>query len=183
MAWVFEGDADNDLHGALNDAVMNNCAYPTQNWTYPAAGHGAYQPPKIVKVTGSGNSNSDRFQFTLSGFSVALNNSLKVIIKIPEPASGSVEPLLRSADNDNDHAKYQPTTASAITSGDWAGYTEVTATASAKSDSGLMITLNGSFSNSVTYEAYIAEITINDVPVMLNNVGGSGVSLIDPPNN
>ena len=155
MAWVFEGDADNDLHGALNDAVMNNCAYPTQNWTYPTGGHGAYQPPKIVKVTGSGNSNSDRFQFTLNGFSVAQTNSLKVIIKIPEPASGSVEPLLRSADSG--FAKYQPTTASAITSGDWAGYTEVTATASAASTSGLMITLN--------------------------NVSGTGVTLIDPPNN
>ena len=181
MAWVFEGDADNDLHGALNDAVMNNCAYPTQDWTYPTGGHGAYVPPKLVKVTGSGNSSSDRFQFTLNGFSVAQNNSLKVIIKIPEPASGSVEPLLRSADND--HAKYQPTTVSAITSGDWAGYTELTATASAKSDNGLMITLNGSFSNSVTYEAYIAEITINDEPVTLNNVSGTGVTLIDPPNN
>ena len=181
MAWVFEGDADNDLHGALNDAVMNKCAYPTQNWTYPTGGHGAYVPPKIVKVTGNGNSSSDRFQFTLSGFSIAQTNNLKVIIKIPEPASGSVEPLLRSADSGN--AKYQPTTVSAITSGNWAGYTELTATASAKSDNGLMITLNGSFSNSVTYEAYIAEITINDEPVTLNNVGGSGVTLIDPPNN
>ena len=179
MAWVFEGDADNDLHGALNSAVMNNCAYPTQNWTYPAGGHGAYQPPKILKVTGKGNSSSDRFQFSLSGFAVAKDDNLKVIIKIPEPDSGSVDPLLRSSDSGN--AKYQPTAMAAVSGGDWAGYTELTAAASAVSNSGLMITLNGAYSSTGSYEAYIAEITINDEPVDPYSVSGSGVSLVDPP--
>ena len=69
----------------------------------------------------------------------------------------------------------------AVSGGDWAGYTELTAAASAVSNSGLMITLNGAYSSTGSYEAYIAEITINDEPVDPYSVSGSGVSLVDPP--
>ena len=177
MAWVFEGDADNDLHGALNDAVMDNCAYSEQNWTYPAGGHGAYQPPKIVKVTGNGNSSSDRFQFTLSGFSVAKDAVIKMILPFPE---GTTSPLLRTSDGSSS-GKFT-TTYTDITSGDWAGYKLVSATANTATD-GLMVTINGAFSSGVEYTLYIPEITINDVPVDPYSVSGSGVSHIDPPQN
>ena len=173
MAWVFEGDADNDLHGALNDAVMDNCAYSEQNWTYPAGGHGAYQAPKILKVTKSFS--SDRFQFTLSGFSVAKDSVIKMILPFPE---GTTSPLLRTSDGSSS-GKFT-TTYTDITSGDWAGYKLVSATANTATD-GLMVTINGAFSSGVEYTLYIPEITINDVPFDPYPVSSSGVSLINVP--
>ena len=175
MAWVFEGDKDDDLHGALYNAVKDNSTLPTQNWTYSAGGHGAYQPPKIVKVTKSFG--SDRFQFTLSGFSVAKDAVIKMILPFPE---GTTSPLLRTYDGSSS-GKFD-TTYTDITSGDWAGYKLVSATASVATD-GLMVTINGSFTSGVEHTLYIPEITINDVPVDPYSVSGSGVSLIDPPNN
>ena len=182
MAWVFEGDADNDLHGALNDAVMDNCTLPAQEWTYPAGGHGAYQPPKIVKVTRNAES-ATKWQAIVNGFEVGLNDVVTVTIKAP---GSYTEPYLRSVNSSTSYTKFRPTNKTA--SSELSGYDVLTATAS-EDTAGLLITLDsGAFATGSALDAYIAEITINNVPVDLYDVGSGGsysatVSLIDPPNN
>ena len=130
----------------------------------------AVQVLKITKV----NDRTDRFQFTIKGFDVASTDSLKLIIKSPTPKQGSVTPLLRSANSGN--AKYEPTTSNPITEGKFIGYETVTATSSAVS-AGLMITLNGTFDSNISYDAYIAEFTINDITIPLDKISGKDVTV------
>ena len=112
---------------------------------------------------------------------------MKITIKYP--ATGTVTgPLLRG--NNSAFTKYQPTTAAAITEGDWAGYVELTATATETTD-GLLITLNGSDFGTEEDYVYIAEIAVGEQTVALDTVGnitsGTGastsVAVVDAPAN
>ena len=40
MAWVFESDADNDLHSKLAKAVNENMSYAAPKWSHSESGHG-----------------------------------------------------------------------------------------------------------------------------------------------